>query len=135
MRRISTSSAPKTESAPLTGEAVAHPDRGRHREPGPMPLLLGLAAPEAVLPVVPGELAAREGGGAGRAQAPGLGLPPGPGLGPLRPRREEEVRLAAAGRRVHPVGPLIHGCLAVPRKWSGGGREGLAHRRFPTAYG
>src|SRR3954447_7940566 len=71
----------------------------RHVDPvtGQRPVLLGLAAPEPVLPVLPGPGLARGQDGADEADLAGLGFPPGPGLGPFAGGGEEQVRLPVAG--------------------------------------
>jgi hypothetical protein len=66
-------------------------------------VLLGLAAPEAVLVVLPGELAARLDDGARGAQLERLRFPPGPRLRTLGFGCEEERRSSEAVRLVSPV--------------------------------
>src|SRR5205814_8055797 len=66
------------------------------------PLLLGLATPEAVLPLLPGPPPTRVQNGADRAHQTGLGLAVDPRLGPFPGRTEEDVPTAAAGALGHP---------------------------------
>ena len=87
---------PRLDAAGVAG----HPAHGHvHPVAGPGPLLFRLAAPEAVLPVVTGPVAAGVEHRAGQAELAGLGLPAGAGLGALPGRSEEDVGLAGAQRR------------------------------------
>ena len=65
--------------------------------------VLALAAPEPVLVVHAGELAARLENSAGRADLAGRRLPPLAGLRTLGRGRKEQVREPPAGRCLHPV--------------------------------
>ena len=71
-------------------------------EAGGGALLLGLAAPEAVLAVLAGPVAAVDEHRARAADGAGLRLADGAGLGALAGGREEQPRLAAAGGVVGP---------------------------------
>ncbi len=88
---------PGLDRLPLTPGIPGNPPDGHlDPEPGGGALLLGLAAPEAVLPVLtpPGPAGFQH--GADLAQLTSLRLPAGAGLGPFPRRCEEEPGLAAA---------------------------------------
>ena len=96
--------------------AAATADGCGDREAGHGPLVLGLAAPEAVLEVGAGVAAALEQHRAGLADPPGSRFTLHPGLRPLGVRSEERVGLAAACGERHPDRRLP---------------EQLAHRPWP----
>ena len=74
------------------------------RKPRRGALLLGLAAPEAVLAVLAGPVAAVDERRARAAHGAGLRFADGPRLGALAGGREEQPRLAAAGGLRRPTG-------------------------------
>src|SRR5438270_5914334 len=92
------SAAEEAGAGHAPGIAGDAPDRHVDPVAGHGPLFLRLAAPEAVLPVLPGPGLARCENGTGQTELAGLGLAAGPGLGPLTGRGEEEIGLAVAGR-------------------------------------
>src|SRR6056297_1445360 len=97
-----TSKASATVSRSAGGSG-ANADRSDQAVAGGMAFVLGLAAPEAVLVVRPGELDA---GGLHRATGThllGRRLAAFAGLRPFGRRREEQMREALAGALSHPV--------------------------------
>src|SRR5260221_7764461 len=94
-------------AAGVPGDAA---DRHFHAEPGGGALLLGLPAPEAVLPAVAGPAAARPHGGAGVTDGTRPGLANLAGLGAFARRREENGCVPVADRVRHPGRTARHRC-------------------------
>lgn len=88
-------------------------------------LLLGLAAPEPVLTIGPGEVAAGDEDGALGAHLAGRGLAADAALGALAGDAEEEVGAPLAGGLIHPFGTIGGEGDRLHRGASIGGVEGV----------